>query len=354
MAAPLSKLASILQTFRWTPVAKVAFGQLKGLFLLAPILAHPDPRWQFVVEVDALDVGVGAILSQWSALDQKIQPCAFYNHWLSLVERNYDVENKDLLAVVLMLQEWRHWLEGAAQPFVLWTNHKNLTYPPYLVEAALDPVLHPSCILGAASWLVERVWEAQQSAPGPLKQLFISEGVRSDALQWAHASKLTYHPGVNRTLQFLRQRFWWPSMTRRIMLRPASCMPRSGITSTKSSHQPPAGLLQSLEILRRLWLRIAVAVFTGLLPAEGHQVILTVVDWFSKADHFIHLPKFLSAAETGEVLVQHMVRFHGIPRDIVSDRGSQFFCQVWKAFCLAMGALDSPTLGYHPQTNGQV
>lgn len=70
---------------------------------------------------------------------------------------------------------------------------------------------------------------------------------------------------------------------------------------------------------------------------------------FSKAAHFIPLPKFLSAVETGE----HMICFHGIPRDIVSDRGSQFFCQVWKAFCSAMGASASLALGYHPQANGQ-
>lgn len=76
------------------------------------------------------------------------------------------------------------------------------------MEMAPDPIFPPYCILGVASWLVERVQEAQQSAPdpggGPPNRLFNPEGVRSDVLQWAHASKLTYHPGVNRTLQFLR------------------------------------------------------------------------------------------------------------------------------------------------------
>lgn len=128
VAAPLSKLASTLQTFSWTPVAKVAFGQLKGLFLLAPILVHPDPSPQFVGEVDTSDEGVGAVLSQRSSTDQKLHRCAFYSRWLSTAERNYDMGNKEILAVFWGLQEWRHWLEGAAESFVLRTNHKNLTY----------------------------------------------------------------------------------------------------------------------------------------------------------------------------------------------------------------------------------
>lgn len=132
MAARLSKLASILQTFRWTPVAKVAYGQLKSLFLLAPILAHPDPSWQFVVEVDASDVGVGAIRSQ-RALDQKLQLCAFYSHRISLAGETMSWGTRTSWLWFWRKsggtgQEWRHWLEGAAQPFILWTNHKNLTY----------------------------------------------------------------------------------------------------------------------------------------------------------------------------------------------------------------------------------
>lgn len=81
---------------------------------------------------------------------------------------------------------------------------------------------------------------------------------------------------------------------------------------------------------------------TGLPPSEDHHVILTVVDRFSfsKSALFILLPKLLVAAETGELLVQHVFRFHGIPRDIVSNHGPQFFSQVWRAFCSALGALE--------------
>lgn len=78
--------------------------------------------------VDALDVGVGAVISQRSGEDQKLHPCAFFSCQLSPAEWNYDVGNNELLAMVLVLQEWRHWLEVTTQPFVVWTDHKNLTY----------------------------------------------------------------------------------------------------------------------------------------------------------------------------------------------------------------------------------
>lgn len=78
------------------------------------------------MEVDTSDSGVLAVLSQ--RRDDKLHPCAFYSHRLSLAECNYNIGDRELLAVKLALQEWRHWLEGAAQPFIVWTDHKNLEY----------------------------------------------------------------------------------------------------------------------------------------------------------------------------------------------------------------------------------
>jgi len=92
---------------------------------------------------------------------------------------------------------------------------------------------------------------------------------------------------------------------------------------------------------------------TGLPPSEGNTVILTIVDRFSKAVHFIPLPKLPSALETATLITQHVFRLHGIPQDIVSDRGPQFASRVWKAFCRGLGASASLSSGYHPQTNGQ-
>ena len=93
---------------------------------------------------------------------------------------------------------------------------------------------------------------------------------------------------------------------------------------------------------------------SGLPDSKGNNTILTVVDRFSKMVHFVALPKLPSAAETADPLISQVVRLHGIPQNIVSDRGPQFTSGVWKAFCRGIGAMVNLSSGYHPQTNGQV
>ncbi len=128
LAAPLTALTSTRMTFRWSSAAKSAFTNLKSLFVSAPILIAPDPTRHFVVEVDASEVGVGAVLSQRSSSDDKMHPCAFFSHHLSSAECKYDIGNRELLAVKLALEERRHWLEDSGVPFIVWTDHKNLEY----------------------------------------------------------------------------------------------------------------------------------------------------------------------------------------------------------------------------------
>ncbi|XP_061698186.1 uncharacterized protein LOC133512493 [Syngnathoides biaculeatus] len=107
---------------------QVTFNRLKASFTAAPILIVPDPDRQFMVEVDSSNLGIGAILSQRSPKDGRIHPCVFLSRKLTLVERNYDVGDRELLAVKTALAEWRHWLEGSQVPFVVFTDHKNLEY----------------------------------------------------------------------------------------------------------------------------------------------------------------------------------------------------------------------------------
>ena len=114
--------------FSWSPEADKAFLELKKRFSSKPVLINPDPSLPFVVEVDASEVGVGGILSQRSRHDKTLHPCAFFSRSLSPAERNYDVGDRELLAIKLALEEWRHWLEGAEHPFRIWTDHKNLLY----------------------------------------------------------------------------------------------------------------------------------------------------------------------------------------------------------------------------------
>ncbi|CAM4578888.1 unnamed protein product [Leuciscus chuanchicus] len=105
-----------------------AFGKLKVSFSSAPTLVHPNPDLPFLVEVDASTTGVGAVLSQRQGKPPRLHPCAFFLKKLSPAEQNYDIGNRELLAIKLALEEWRHWLEGAKLPFEVITDHRNLEY----------------------------------------------------------------------------------------------------------------------------------------------------------------------------------------------------------------------------------
>ena len=123
----------------WGPSANEAFRLLKGRFTSAPVLKHPDPTISFVGEVDASEVGAGEVLSQRQGNPQKLYPCAFYSKKLSPAERSYDVGDRDLLVVKLALEEYRHWLEGAKEPFIILTDHRNLEYIRKSEEAESAP-----------------------------------------------------------------------------------------------------------------------------------------------------------------------------------------------------------------------
>lgn len=83
----------------------------------------PDPTKLFVIEVDASEVGVGAVLLQCHGNPEKLYPCAFFSQKLTPAEINYDIGNRELLAVKTAIEEWRHWLEGALHPFTVLTDH---------------------------------------------------------------------------------------------------------------------------------------------------------------------------------------------------------------------------------------
>uniref|UniRef100_A0A8C7WWZ3 Gypsy retrotransposon integrase-like protein 1 n=1 Tax=Oryzias sinensis TaxID=183150 RepID=A0A8C7WWZ3_9TELE len=398
IAAPLHTLTSPRVQFQWTPAAEAAFRTLKRRFTSAPLLTLPDPRRQFVVEVDASNEGIGAVLSQRSEQDGKLHPCAFLSRRLSASERNYDIGNRELLAVKVALEEWRHWLEGAEHPFVVWTDHKNLDYirnakrlnsrqarwrlffdrfsfvlsyrpgskniKPDALSRRFDPapvaktpesILPLSCVVGAVSWQIES--EVKQANSGvqmpsgcPKNRLFVPQSLRSRVIHWAHASLLSCHPGVRRTMHAISRRFWWPSMGSEVREYVAAC---SVCARNKSSTGRRMGLLQPLPIPSRPWADISMDFVTGLPPSRGHTTVLTVVDRFSKMVRFIALPRLPSAKATAEIVMHQIVRYHGFPRDVVSDRGPQFVSRFWKEFCRLIGATVSLSSGHHPESNGQ-
>src|ERR1700730_10527803 len=111
----------------WSDDCQSAFDSLKSAFSSAPILSHFIPGAPLIVETDALDYAVAAILSTVAA-DGEVHPIAFHSHTLGISELNYDTHDKELLAIFEAFTAWRHYLEGSETPVDVVTDHKNLEY----------------------------------------------------------------------------------------------------------------------------------------------------------------------------------------------------------------------------------
>jgi len=114
--------------WRWGEAERTAFARLKGNVTSAPVLISPDPTKPFRIEADSSDFATGAVLSQVSSEDEKWHLVAFLSKSLSPVERNYEIHDKEMLAIIRALQEWRHFIEGVEHQCEIWMDHKNLEY----------------------------------------------------------------------------------------------------------------------------------------------------------------------------------------------------------------------------------
>jgi len=93
-----------------------------------PVLVSPQDSEPFRIKANSSDFASRAILFQQLPGEEKWHPVAFYSKSLSPVEWNYEIHDKEMLAIICALEEWRHFLEGAQHPVEIWTDHKNLEY----------------------------------------------------------------------------------------------------------------------------------------------------------------------------------------------------------------------------------
>ena len=95
--------------------------------MIKPVLVAPDLDKEFRVEADASNYATGGVLSM-KCSDNLWRPVAFISKSLSDIKRNYEIHNKEMLAVIRYLEAWKHFLEGTTVKFEIWTDHKNLEY----------------------------------------------------------------------------------------------------------------------------------------------------------------------------------------------------------------------------------
>jgi len=127
VAKPLMDLTKKIENWTWSKEAQAAFEELKERFTSAPILAHFDPTKPVIIETDASDFAIGAVLSQRDE-ENRLHPVAFHSRKFQPAEINYEIHGKELLAVVDAFKHWRHYCEGAEHQIQVLSDHQNLEY----------------------------------------------------------------------------------------------------------------------------------------------------------------------------------------------------------------------------------
>lgn len=149
----------------------------------------------------------------------------------------------------------------------------------------------------------------------------------------------------------LKAQFWWHKMKREIGSYIAKC---DICQRVKAGHQRPAGLLQPLQIPEWKWDSVGMGFITGLpTSSRGNDSIWVIVDRLSKVAHFLPVKTPYQRSKLAELYIARIVSLHGVPKNIVSDRGTQFTSRFCTKVQEGLGTRLDFNTAYHPQTDGQ-
>ncbi|CAF0957237.1 unnamed protein product [Didymodactylos carnosus] len=127
IAEPLLQLIGVKRSpvFVWIPECQDSFDELKQKLITSPIISYPDFNHPFILQLDAFDYGLGAVLAQKVPPDGEEHVIAYASRTLNESERKYSATERECLAIVWGTQHFRPYLEG--RPFEVWTDHRSLT-----------------------------------------------------------------------------------------------------------------------------------------------------------------------------------------------------------------------------------
>ena len=382
IAAPLTRITGKNQVWTWGPTERAAFETLKAAFTSAPVLQHPNLELPFVVETDASDFAVGAVLSQADSAGD-LHPVAYFSRKLTKAELNYSVHDKELLAIVTAFEQWRQYLLGTNHEITVLTDHRNLQWfatsqtlnqrqarwsqtlneYPFVIKhqpgkqnAVADALSRDPRYAGnseeaapAKPLLPADVFVANMEPAAPAARVW-TEDEKAAALKECHDSPMGGHFGRSKTYALLKRLGHWKGMAKDVREYVKSC---PVCAQTKPSRSAPAGLLQPLPIPDRPWGAISMDFISGLPRVKGLDAILVVVDRLTKMAHFIPCTTSETSESTARLILDNVVKLHGLPDDIVSDRGPQFVAGFWRRLFGLLGTGLSPSSAYHPQSDGQ-
>lgn len=165
-------------------------------------------------------------------------------------------------------------------------------------------------------------------------------------LEEFHKSPLGGDMGLAKTLAKVKESFFWAGMRQDIQQYIIQC---SDCQHNKYLPQKIPGLLQPIPPPSGPWEDLALDFITGLPSYQGFQVILVVVDRFSKGAHIGSLPTHFTAYKVALLFIDMVCKLHGFPKSLISDRDPVFLSQFWKALFKLNGTKLRSSPGYHPQ-----
>lgn len=397
LAAPLNEVVKKDVGFKWGAEQENAFNGIKDRLCSAPLLVLPDFSKTFEVECDASGIGIGAVLMQ------EKRPIAYFSEKLSGASLRYSTYDKELYALVRALETWQHYLWS--KEFVIHTDHESLKHLkgqgklnrrhakwvefietfPYVIQYkqgkenvvadALSRRYALITTLEAKLIGFEHIKEMYEHdsdfsvvynacEKGSCDKFYRHEGylfrenrlcipkcsTRELLMLESHGGGLMGHFGVLKTLDVLKEHFFWPHMKRDVERICSRC-----ITCRKAkSKVKPHGLYTPLPVPSEPWTDVSMDFILGLPRSrKGRDSIFVVVDRFSKMAHFIPCHKTDDATHIADLFFREVVRLHGVPKSIVSDRDVKFLSHFWRVLWGKLGTKLLFSTTCHPQTDGQ-
>lgn len=174
--------------------------------------------------------------------------------------------------------------------------------------------------------------------------------IKRDILQHCHDDPLSGHFGVQKTHELVARTFTWPQLRQYVKRYVSTC---ETCLRNKGVQHRPYGLLQPLPVPKSPWSSISMDFITQLPPSDGHTAILVIVDRLTKMAHFLPTHNTVNAEETAELFLQRILPLHGLPDDVITDRGSTFTALFMRTLMKGLQVQQNMSTSFHPQSDGQ-
>ncbi|GKV24897.1 hypothetical protein SLEP1_g34439 [Rubroshorea leprosula] len=335
IALPMTCLIRKDTKFEWTPECEKSFLTLKEKLVTAPVLALPINGEGFTIYSDASKKGLGCVLMQ------KDRVIAYAFRQLKPYEENYPTHDLELAVVIFALKIWRHYLYG--ETCEIFTDHKSLKH--IFTQKKLNMRKSSgvaSSILDTQKELLEDLVKLDVKLRVDSTTAYLAaqlcvprdHALRHEIMGDAHYTSYTIHPSSTKMYRDLRSTFWWQNMKREIARFVSQCLTCQKV---KAEHQRLPRKLQPLPIPQWKWENITMDFVTSLPQTlKGNDSIWVIVDRLTKSTHFLPYQTGTSIEKLANMYMDEIVKLHGVPVSIVSDRDTIFLSHLWTSLQQAL------------------